>query len=66
MKRLLPIIILAACSLVALASKPRVKKTVKRTITTHLKKTSGVKRDTTIINFNLDSVQDAPEGVKAE
>ena len=66
MKRLLPIIILAACTLVALASKPQVKKTAKKTVTTHQKKASGVKSDTTIIKFNPDSVQDAPEGVKAE
>ena len=66
MNRLLPITILAACSLVALASKPQVKKTAKRTVTTHQKKASGVKRDTTIIKFNPESVQDAPEGVWAQ
>jgi len=66
MKRLLPITILAACTLVALASKPRVKKAAKKTVTTHQKKASGVKRDITIIKFNPDCVQDAPEGVKAE
>jgi len=66
MKRLLPITTLAVCTLVALASKPRIKKAVKRTVTTHQKKASGAKRDTTIIKFNPDYVQDAPEGVKAE
>ena len=66
MKRLLPITILATCPPVALASKPRVKKTAKKTVTTHQKKASGAKRDTTIIKFNPDSVQDAPEGMKAE
>ncbi len=66
MKRILPITILAACTLVALASKPRVKKAVKRTDTTHQKKASGAKRDTLIIKFNPDSVQNAPEGMKAE
>ncbi len=38
MKRLFPITILVACTLVALASKPRVKKTAKKTVTTHQKK----------------------------
>ena len=66
MKKILPITILAACTLVALASKPRVKKVVKKTATTHQKKASGAKRDTIIIKFNPDSVQDASEGVKAE
>ncbi|WP_434504287.1 hypothetical protein [Prevotella sp.] len=66
MKRLLPITILAACTLVALASKPRVKKVAKKTVTTHQKKASGVKRNTTIIKFNPDSVQNALEGMKAE
>ena len=66
MKRLLPTIILAACTLVALASNPRVKKAAKNTVTTHQKKDSGAKRDTTIIKFNPDSVVDAPEGVKAK
>lgn len=66
MKRLFPITILAAFSLVALASKPRVKKAAKKTVTTHQKKASGAKRDTLIIKFNPDSVQDAPEGVWAQ
>lgn len=66
MKRLLPITILAACTLVALASKPRVKKAAKKTVTTHQKKASGAKRDTMIIKFNPDSVHYAPEGMKAE
>jgi hypothetical protein len=66
MKRLLPITILAACSLVALAGKPRVKKAAQKTVTTHQKKASGTKRDTTIIKFNPDSVHDAPEGVWAQ
>lgn len=66
MKRLLPITILAACALVALASEPRVKKAAKRTVAAHQKKASGTKHDTAIIKFNPDSVQDAPEGVWAE
>lgn len=66
MKRLLPITILAAFTLVALASKPRVKKTAKKTVTLHQKKASRAKRDTMIIKFNPDSVQNAPEGVWAE
>lgn len=66
MRKLFPITILAACTLVALASKPRVKKVAKKTITTHQKKASGAKRDTLIIKFNPDSVADAPEGVFAQ
>ena len=66
LKRLLPVTILAACTIVALASKPRVKKAAKKTIATHREKASGAKRDTTIIKFNPDSVQAAPEGVLAE
>ena len=62
MKRLFPITILAACSLVAIAGKPRVKKTV----VTQQKKQTATKRDTTIIKFNPDSVADAPEGVFAQ
>ena len=62
MRTLFPITILAACSLVAIAGKPRVKKTV----VTQQKKQTATKRDTTIIKFNPDSVADAPEGVKAE
>lgn len=66
MKKIFPITILAACTLVALASKPRVKKVAKKTVTTHQKKASGAKRDTMIIKFNPDSVKDAPEGMKAD
>ena len=66
MKRLLPITILAACTLVALAGKPRVKKAVKKTVVTQQKKQTATKRDTTIIMFNPDSVADAPEGVFAQ
>ena len=66
MKKLFPITILATCTLVALASKPRVKKAAKKTVTTHQKKASDAKRDTIIIKFNPDSVADAPEGVFAQ
>ncbi len=62
MRTLFPITILAACSLVAIAGKPRVKKTV----VTQQKKQTATKRDTTIIKFNPDSVADAPEGVFAQ
>ena len=63
MKKLFPITIQAACSLVALAGKPRVKKTTKKLVVTHQKKQTTTKRDTTIIKFDPDSVADAPEGV---
>lgn len=66
MRKLFPIIILAACSLVALAGKPRVKKATKETVVTQQKKQTATKRDTTIIKFNPDSVADAPEGVFAQ
>ena len=66
MKKIFPITILAACTLVALASKPRVKKTGKKAVTMHKKKASNAKRDTLIIKFNPDSVHDAPEGVFAQ
>ena len=66
MKKLFPIIILAACSLAAIAGKPRVKKTAKKTVVTQQKKQTATKRDTTIIKFNPDSVADAPEGVFAQ
>ena len=49
MKKLFPITILAACSLAALAGKPRVKKAVKKTVTTHQKKQTVAKRDTVSI-----------------
>ena len=66
MKRLLPITILTACSLAALAGKPRVKKATKKTVVTQQKKQTATKRDTIIIKFNPDSVADAPEGVFAQ
>lgn len=66
MRKLFPITILAACSLVALAGKPRVKKATKETVVTQQKKQTATKRDTTIIKFNPDSVADAPEGVFAQ
>lgn len=66
MKKLFSITILAACSLAALAGKPRVKKAVKKTVVTHQKKKTATKRDTIIIKFNSDYVQDAPEGVFAQ
>ena len=66
MRKLFPIIMLAACSLVALASKPQVKKATKKTVATHQKKQTATKRDTTIIKFNPDSVADAPVGVFAQ
>ena len=62
MRTLFPITILAACSLVAIAGKPRVKKTV----VTQQKKQTATKRDTTIIKFNPDSVADAPDNVFAQ
>lgn len=65
MKKLFPII-LAACSLAALAGKPRVKKATKKTVATHQKKQTATNRDTIIIKFNPDSVADAPEGVFAQ
>ncbi len=65
MRKLFPITILAACSLVA-TGKPQVKKATKKTVTTHQKKQTATKRDTTIIKFNPDSVADAPEGVFAQ
>ena len=57
---------LAACSLVALAGKPRVKKATKKTVATHQKKQTTTKHDTIFIKFNPDSVADAPEGVFAQ
>ena len=66
MKKLFPIIILATCSLIAIAGKPQVKKATKKTVVTHQKKQTATKRDTTIIKFNPDSVADAPEGVFAQ
>ena len=66
MRKLFPITILAACSLVALAGKPRVKKAAKETVVTHQKKQTATKRDTITIKFNPDSVTDAPEGVFAQ
>jgi len=66
MRKLFPITILAACSLVALAGKPQVKKAAKRTVVTHQKKQTETKRDTTIIKFNPDSVKDASEGMFAQ
>ena len=61
MRKLFPIIILAACSLVALGDKPRVKKATKKTVVTHQKKQTATKRDTIIIKFNPNSVADALE-----
>ena len=55
MRKLFPITILAACSLVALAGKPQVKKAAKKTVTTHQKKQTTTKHDTMIIKFNPDS-----------
>ena len=49
MKRLLPITILAASTLVVLAGKPRVKKTTKKTVVTHQKKQTVAKRETVSI-----------------
>ena len=66
MRKLFPITILAACSLVALAGKPQVKKAAKRAVVTHQKKQTTTKRDATIIKFNPDLVADAPEGVFAQ
>ena len=66
MRKLFTITILAACSLVALAAKPQVKKAVKKTVVTHQKKQTATKRDTITIKFNPDSVKDAPEGVFAQ
>ena len=66
MRKLFPIAILAACSLIALASKPRVKKATKKTVVTQQKKQTATKLDTIIIKFNPDSVADAPEGVFAQ
>ena len=66
MRKLFSITILAACSLVALAGKPRVKKATKKMVVTHQKKQTATKRDTIIIKFNPDSVADAPEGVFAD
>lgn len=66
MRKLFPIAILAVCSLVALAGKPRAKKATKKTVVAHQKKETATKHNTTIIKFNPDSVADAPEGVFAE
>ena len=65
MRKLFPIII-AACSLAALASKPRVKKATKKTVVTQQNKQTATNRDTIIIKFNPDSIADAPEGVFAQ
>ena len=66
MKKLFSITIVAACSLAAIAGKPRVKKATKKTVVTQQKKQTATKRDTIIIKFNLDSVADAPEGAFAQ
>ena len=66
MRKLFPILILAACSLVALAGKPRVKNATKKTVVTQQKKQTATNRDTIIIKFNPDSIADAPEGVFAQ
>ncbi len=66
MRKLLPITILAACSLVALAGKQQVKKATKKTVVTQQKKQAATKRDTMIIKFNPDSVKDAPESMFAQ
>ena len=66
MRKLFPITILAACSLAALASKPRVKKATKKTVVTQQNKQTATNRDTIIIKFNPDSIADAPEGVFAQ
>lgn len=66
MRKLFSITILAACSLAALASKPRVKKATKKTVVTQQNKQTATNRDTIIIKFNPDSIADAPEGVFAQ
>lgn len=66
MRKLFSITILAACSLAAIAGKPRVKKATKKTVLTHQKKQTATKRDTIIMKFNPDSVANAPEGVFAQ